>query len=173
MSNGRSLLYGEAAGMSTQLGTDPVSPAIRADIDASGWDFSYHVGSGEFTREILTNYVKPRAPVGEKQTAPPQVPARTPSELEEVFESLVSEWKQSRRLSSSVADRITHSAYLRIIGLGPAVLPLLLKELQREPDHWLVALYAVAGGDMAAGADSFEAAVSRWLQWGRERGYVG
>jgi hypothetical protein len=40
-----------------------------------------------------------------------------------------------------------HPAYQQIIGLGPAGVPLLLRELEREPDHWFWALRAITGED--------------------------
>lgn len=40
-----------------------------------------------------------------------------------------------------------HPAYQRIIGLGPEVAPLLLRELERQPDHWFWALKALTGAD--------------------------
>ena len=38
-------------------------------------------------------------------------------------------------------------SYQRIIGLGSAVVPLLLRELERQPDHWFWALKAITGAD--------------------------
>lgn len=92
---------------------------------------------------------------------------------EERFRALVAEWKDATGPTSDVARMVMHPAYLQIIGMGPEVLPLILGELQREPDHWLVALYAIAGEDVAAGSETFTQAVSAWIEWGRVRGYLG
>jgi len=108
---------------------------------------------------------------GQSTDAPSRAPVRTP--LRERFEALVAEWKEAVGLESDVIRMVLHPAYLQIIGMGPPVLPLLLRELERQPDHWLVALYSIAGEDAAAGHDSFARAVAAWLEWGRERGYIG
>src|SRR5258708_13893714 len=55
--------------------------------------------------------------------------------LRERFDTLVSHWKRERGPHSSSARLTSHPAYQDIIGLGPAVVPLLLKELERAPDH--------------------------------------
>ncbi len=65
------------------------------------------------------------------------------------------------------------SEYQQIIGLGSSVIPLILEDLAKEPDHWGWALEAITGenpvpeeaaGDITAIADA-------WLAWGRDRGY--
>lgn len=63
--------------------------------------------------------------------------------------------------------------YLRIIGMGRRVLPLLLKELEENKDHWLVALNAITGQDPAPNGSTFDEAVVAWLAWGRTHGYLG
>lgn len=66
-----------------------------------------------------------------------------------------------------------HSAYQQIIGLGPAVVPLLLAELDREPDHWFWALKAITGADPLPpdGRGRVGEMTQAWLRWGREQGY--
>jgi hypothetical protein len=98
-------------------------------------------------------------------------PARPP--LEARFEGLVREWKEATGPNSDVSRMVLHPAYLQIIGMGPVALPLILQELKQEPDHWLVALYSIAGEDVAAGQDTFVGAVNAWLAWGRECGHLG
>jgi hypothetical protein len=61
----------------------------------------------------------------------------------------------------------------RIIAMGWAVVPLLLKELRRQPDHWLWALQAITGEEPARGAETLQAAARAWLDWGRKRGLLG
>lgn len=65
---------------------------------------------------------------------------------------------------------VAHPSYLRVIGMGRAVLPLLMKELRDCPDHWLVALNAITGEDPAAEKASFQGAVTAWVSWGESRG---
>jgi hypothetical protein len=56
--------------------------------------------------------------------------------LQERFEELSAEWKASSGPASSMEKLAMHPAYQQIIGLGPDALPLLLEELDREPDLW-------------------------------------
>ena len=55
--------------------------------------------------------------------------------------------------------------------MGPAVLPLILRELKERPDHWFVALNAITGIDAAPPKSTFEEAINAWLDWGINRGY--
>jgi hypothetical protein len=99
--------------------------------------------------------------------------ARSP--LADEFHSLVEQWKRDTFHHSSLSRKFTHPAYVRIIGMGKAALPLLLSELRDNPDHWFYALKYIAGDegkDVAAGIDGFEAARAAWLEWGYLRGYI-
>lgn len=88
------------------------------------------------------------------------------------FRELVDEWKQRTVLESSLTRMILDTGYQKIIGMGPPVLPLLLSELEREPDHWFWALTAITDEDPAADAETLEDATEVWLEWGRVRGYL-
>lgn len=100
-----------------------------------------------------------------------RIPSPT-TDLEEQFRSLAETWRRETRHLSSVTKMITHPAYLRILGLGPSAVPLLLQELQTRPDHWLIALKATTGEDPAPEGSTFPEAVQAWLEWGRSRGYL-
>src|SRR2546423_1452384 len=63
------------------------------------------------------------------------------------FDALVARWKRERGPHSSSSRLTSHPAYQEIIDLGPAVVPLLLRELEREPDHWFRALHALTGAN--------------------------
>src|SRR5262245_66656210 len=63
------------------------------------------------------------------------------------FGELATQWKRERGPHSSSARLAEHPAYQAIIALGPAVVPLLLRELEREPDHWFRALHALTGAN--------------------------
>jgi len=89
------------------------------------------------------------------------------------FQQCLSEWKsESQFLSSSVKMAMLHS-YQRIIGLGPAVIPLILIELARDPDHWFWALEALTGENPAANCPpgDITSMTNAWLAWGSEQGY--
>jgi len=86
------------------------------------------------------------------------------------FGELVTEWKRETIVDSSVKRRATHRAYQQIIGLGRPALPLILAELDREPDYWFWALTAITGEDPARDEETLEGARARWLEWAREDG---
>ncbi len=56
--------------------------------------------------------------------------------------------------------------------IRPTVVPLLLKDLQAGPEHWLVALNAITGEDPVPEGSTFKEAVEAWLSWGREHGLL-
>ena len=93
--------------------------------------------------------------------------------LERSFRELAEVWSEETRFLSSVPDRIMHPAYQRIIGLGPAVVPLLLQDLERQPTHWFWALKAITGEDPVAPehAGAVQKMADAWIDWGRRRGY--
>jgi hypothetical protein len=73
--------------------------------------------------------------------------APTITSIEEKFHRLAAVWKSERGPTSSITAIATHPAYQQIIGMGPAVVPLILRELERELDHWFWALKAMIGTD--------------------------
>jgi hypothetical protein len=99
--------------------------------------------------------------------------ARVSPELTAHFETIVEKWHKDTRHTSSLTKMITHPSYRRIIEIGPKVLPLLFKELNERPNHWLVALNAITREDPAPTGSTFGEAVQAWLAWGRDRGYLG
>jgi hypothetical protein len=94
-------------------------------------------------------------------------------ELEKRFAALAAEWKAERGYSSSITKLCAHAAYQQIIGMGEKAIPLLLRELEREPDHWFWALKAITGVNpvpQESRANLREMA-RHWVEWGHERGY--
>ena len=95
------------------------------------------------------------------------------SALEERFLVLVEQWQRETGMLSQVQKMVIHPAYQRIIGMGQPVVPLILRELERETDPWFWALEVITGanpvtGDARGRLDQMAAA---WLKWGRENGY--
>ncbi len=79
---------------------------------------------------------------------PPDVPLVYPeASIQERFRRLADEWKEQSRYLSNAAQMAMLKPYQRIIGLGLPVVPLILKELQREPDQWFWALESITEQD--------------------------
>jgi hypothetical protein len=92
--------------------------------------------------------------------------------VETTFKHSAERWRNETAAISSVTARAMHPAYQRIIGLGPAVIPMILRELRSRPDHWFWALNAITGEQPVAEGANFSDAVATWLAWGNERGLV-
>lgn len=93
---------------------------------------------------------------------------------EQQFRMLVDEWKAATALLSSTTAMVAHPAYQAIIALGPPAVPLLLRDLEREPAHWFEALQAITGEDPVPPGDWGKASrmAAAWLAWGRSRGLI-
>jgi hypothetical protein len=100
-------------------------------------------------------------------------PGSLPSSVEEQFLGLAQQWRQERGPTSSTTQMAVCPSYQRIIGLGCAAVPFLLRELERQPDHWFWALKAITGADPvpAASRGRLGEMADCWLAWGREQGY--
>ena len=63
------------------------------------------------------------------------------------FQRLSREWRAGRPRGVDVAQMVEHPAYQQIIDMGAPAIPLILRELDREVDHWFSALHALTGAD--------------------------
>jgi hypothetical protein len=99
--------------------------------------------------------------------------SRQLEDTNEKFRELANTWKKDVRLYSSVSQMVLHPAYQRIVGMGPAAVPLLLRELAEKPDHWFWALKAITGVDPVKleHRGKVRQMAEDWLRWGQEQGY--
>lgn len=91
--------------------------------------------------------------------------------LTEIFRDLVAEWKRQTWFFSSIKKRILHPAFLKIVGLGPPAVPLIIDELREAPDYWSYALEAITREDPVPDARSLDELRSGWLRWAEMHGY--
>ena len=68
---------------------------------------------------------------------------------------------------------VTEDAWLGLADECGVNGPLLLRELERDPDHWFAALKAITGANPADPADRgrIDKLAAAWLKWGKEAGY--
>ena len=94
--------------------------------------------------------------------------------FEERFLELAQRWRNEVRTVSSTTDRVLHSAYQDIIGMGKAVLPLIFRELESGGGHWFWALRHITHENPASPQDAgnIQKLTEAWLQWGREHHYL-
>ena len=92
--------------------------------------------------------------------------------IEDSFAALVASWKRDTALSSSLIEMAIHPSYQKIISMGQPVVPLLLRELEREPDQWFWALKVITGEDPVPEEHrgNVDAMAADWIRWGREGG---
>jgi hypothetical protein len=94
--------------------------------------------------------------------------------LEEKFNQLKSEWETETWHLSSVEAIVNHPAYQKIIGLGKDVVPLLLKDLENQLQHWFYALTILTKENPVPQeyAGNMEKIRQCWLEWGKKKGYL-
>ena len=94
--------------------------------------------------------------------------------IHERFRELRDDWKSKTRHLSNTAQIALVFSYQKIIGMGPDVVPLILSELEKEPDHWFWALEAITDENPVAESDAgdVEASARVWVQWGRDKGLL-
>ena len=97
---------------------------------------------------------------------------RRPQGDAEKFQALAETWRREVQFLSSVTEMVLHPAYQRIIGMGTAVVPHLLRELECRPDHWFWALTAITGVNPVKPEDrgKLRKMAEAWLTWGKEQG---
>jgi hypothetical protein len=95
----------------------------------------------------------------------------SPETLEQRFRRLAMAWKAGRYGLSTAKRMATHPAYQELIAMGEAVVPLIIAELEREPDHWFIALHTITGASPVPEESRGNlAAMSRaWADWWREK----
>jgi hypothetical protein len=92
--------------------------------------------------------------------------------IEDRFPRLAQAWKKETRFVSSMTDMEASPHYEAIVALGDAVVPLLLRELEREHDYWFTALRTITREDPVPEEDRGNLArmTDRWLRWGQRAG---
>jgi hypothetical protein len=101
-------------------------------------------------------------------------PAPGPGEsIEEKYRRLATVWRTETAYTSSSSDLVAHPAFQEIVGMGSAIIPLLLRELENGTGHWHRALRRITGVDPVPQADRGNIAkmAAAWLRWGKEQGY--
>lgn len=102
------------------------------------------------------------------------MPTTISKPIHERFQTLRDDWKSRTRHLSNTGQISLVFSYQSIIGMGPAAVPLILAELEREPDHWFWALEAITGENPVRDEDAgnMQASSEAWLHWGRKNGLM-
>jgi hypothetical protein len=95
-------------------------------------------------------------------------------DIPEQFRKLAAEWKEKSRYLSNTAQMAMLKPYQQIIGMGMPVVPLILEELQREPNQWFWALEAITQENPVAPEDEgrVRKMAEAWIEWGKKHGLI-
>jgi hypothetical protein len=110
----------------------------------------------------------------EAEAAQPAAQPSVSPEVEAKFRALAEQWYIETMPLSSYFEKILHPAYQKILTLGKAAVPFILRELEDEPNDWFWALRMITDADpvTAEQAGDMEAMAQAWLRWGRGNGYI-
>ena len=97
----------------------------------------------------------------------PDTNGKSAEPLETSFRRLAAQWENAVAYQSSSTVRNNHSAYREIIALGPAIVPLLLRNLEENQTHWFCALREITGADPIpeSAAGNVPQMTEAWLRW--------
>lgn len=95
--------------------------------------------------------------------------------LKRRFNSLAKQWETETRHTSSTARIIQHSAFQRIIAMGPVAVPLIADRLRSGRTHWSWALAAITKEDPvpADAAGDMPLVRKLWLELAERKGWLG
>jgi transcriptional regulator with XRE-family HTH domain len=93
--------------------------------------------------------------------------------LHRKFADLLHAWRKGIRFESSSTRIVEHPAFRRIVAMGKPAIPLILRELEKEPSFLSWALREITGErPVPESASGNIPRIARiWLAWGRAHGY--
>lgn len=94
---------------------------------------------------------------------------------EKRFKQLSSQWRrETRALSSILHKTILNSSYMEIIKNGNQFLSFILKDLERGPDHWFIALERITGENPITEKElgKMDKMAEVWIKWGKEKAKI-
>jgi hypothetical protein len=93
--------------------------------------------------------------------------------LAQEFAQLADQWRKERGATSMAKHMAEHPAYRKIVAMGDKAVPLILAELERQPDHWFIALHEITSASPVPeeSRGKIKEMADAWIQWGRQHGY--
>ena len=95
------------------------------------------------------------------------------ADLAQEFRRLADQWRRERGATSLAKRMAEHPAYRQITAMGEKAVPLILAELERQPDHWFFALHEITGASPVPvqSQGKLQEMAEAWIDWGRRQGY--
>jgi hypothetical protein len=145
----------------------------RLSYQSSPEGWAYNAPSEMTITITAANMTKARLPLWQlAQPLTDYLPAESRaanSDLVLQLSGLAHKWREETKFTSSFTELVMHPSYQRIIGVGRAAVPFLLRELQSRPSHWFWALNAITGENPVPYEDrgNLDRMTAAWLDWGR------
>jgi hypothetical protein len=100
--------------------------------------------------------------------------AVTTETFQSKFFRLTTAWKDATRFTSSYNQLLANPSYLELIAMGQKVLPYIFKEMQKEPDHWFLALHVLTSVNPVKPENMGNVAemTKDWLEWAKTKKYA-
>ena len=100
--------------------------------------------------------------------------APTADLLEQQFKRQADKWESETAFLSSTPMRVLHDRYQSIMAMGPEVVPILLRDLQKTQRHWFWALRHLTNADPVPERDkgNVDKMIAAWIEWGRREGKI-
>ena len=87
------------------------------------------------------------------------------------FYKLVRKWRSDTALTSSLEEIVENPSFKEIVRMGNKAVPLIISELERQPDFLFVALSLITGENPTSSQDQGDvyAMAMSWVEWSRRR----
>lgn len=159
-----------------------VETRSKASLGRPAPVYTHRHGSGRWLRWGIT---KPSYAIGKPskltpryQRLPEEGPKlaadveETPSFKEDAaaaFAKLAAQWQEETKATSAIEEVAMHPAYQRIVGMGPAAIPHIMRALERRSDNWFWALRAITGADPVTPEQRgrMSEMAKAWIAWAR------
>jgi hypothetical protein len=94
--------------------------------------------------------------------------------LARLFIAHAEKWEKETGHLSSTTKRVMHPSYQSIIGMGPSVVPILLKDLEKNHRIWFWALVSITGQNPVKPEDAGDVRqmAEAWIDWGKRTGRI-
>ena len=95
-------------------------------------------------------------------------------EISQQFRDLANRWHRETDHLSNPTDIMRHEAYLKIVALGPAAIPFILRELEGRGGQWYSALRILTDANPVPREHWGYVKLMKddWLDWGRRHNYI-
>ena len=96
------------------------------------------------------------------------------SEIEQQFIDLTTSWKRETAAYSTMFHKTVNNNYLGIIGMGYPVVPFILNDLKKGPEHWFIALKAITKENPVSKEDigDLRKMSEAWIEWGKKKNLI-